>query len=694
VKLESISGMVVTEDLFPTLGSSAAFGRVFTPADLTGPPVIVISHAFWQRRFGGAGDVLVRSIQLNGKSYRIIGVMPPSFSLRMENQNFEAAILALIQPGDPDYNATTFMPLAIIGRLKPGVSLAAAHAELATLLTALDTTHPRMPRNIGVLVNSLQDDNMRFVRTSLWTLACAVAFVLLIACANVGGLLLGRAGMRRRELAVRSALGSGRGRLLAQLLTEGLVLAALGGAVGLLLAYAGVRAFVALNPFDQLPPDAISIDGRALAFALALVIATTALFGAAPAVKASRVDPADFLKSRAAVGAIRVRSGQSVLSVMQVALSLVLLAGAALMGKTLLKLNSQSLGFRMDDITVAQLTLPGREYGAHTDRLSRFYDRLIPSVIALPGVQSAAIGSARPLATGTAANLGVEGQPEPPATVVPNSYQQIVTPEFFNTLSIPLIAGREFTAQDTPDRPPVAIISDAIAQQLFPGTDPIGKRVRTRKDGPWLTIVGVVGSMRTIFYNTLNAKLTPIIFVPVRQAAEPQFNPIGQDVFLYIRARNAIAQSAIRHQVDAIDRDVPIGDFMPLAKMAAQVTSQPRMRAAFVGGFAGLALVLAAIGIYGLIAQNTAQRTSEIGIRMALGARPCDVLAGAGIALGVAGGFALARLLSGFLYGIPATDAVVYVAVAIVVAGAASLAAYFPARRAARVDPLVALRYE
>jgi len=702
---ESFSGMIVTADLFPTLGSPAELGRVFTPADLAGPPVIVISHQFWQHRFAGARDILGRSLALNGKSYRIIGVMPPKFSLRMENQPFDPSILALIQPGDPAYNMTAMSPLAIIARLKPGVSIAAARAELSALQTKIDATHPDLLLRSGVLMDRLQDDNLRFVRTSLFTLAGAVLFVLLIACANVAGLLLGRTSGRRRELAVRSALGSGQGRLVAQLLTESLLLAALGGVAGVLLAYAGVRGFVAMNPFDQLPPDAIALDGRALAFALALVFATTALFGVAPALKASRTDPGEFLKSRGPAGAIRMRSGQSALSILQIALSLILLSGAALMAKTLVELHARSLGYRADRVTVAELTLPVAQYAGQVDRISRFDDRLLSNVAALPGVQSAAIGSVRPPATGPGIYVRAEGQSAPAEMGLPKYYEQIVTPGFFDTLSIPLIAGRRFTEHDNAGSQSVAVVSELLAHDLFPAADPIGRRIQIRKDGSWLTIVGVARDLRTIFYNTLNAKLTPYVFVPLRQATGPELSTTGAGVYLFVRATGgSLTMPAIRRQVDAVDHDVPIGDFMPLSRMVAQATSQPRMRTALVGGFAGVALLLAAIGIYGLIAQNTAQRTAEIGIRMALGARPGDVLAmlvrqavviGAlGIALGIAGALALARVLAGFLYGIAATDPVVYFAVAIAVLAAASAAAYFPARRAARVDPTVALRDE
>jgi len=701
---ESFFGMIVTDGLFETLGRTAELGRVFTAADRAGPPVVVVSHDFWRRRLGGARDVIGRSLDLNGKVYQIVGVMPPSFSLRMENQATESEILALIQPGEPEYDGAGLGPLAIVARLKPGVSIAAAEAELSTLQTAIDARHPDLPRHMGVLLTGMRDDNLRFVRTSLVVLAGAVVFVLLIACANVAGLLLGRGSARRWELAVRSALGSGRARLVAQLLTESLVLAAAGGLAGVLVAYAAVRGFVALNPFDQLPPDSIAVDGRALAFAMALVLAATLLFGAAPALQASRVDLADFLKSRTAAGAPGIRSSRGALAVLQVALSLMLLSGAVLMGKTLLKIHSQPLGFRVDQLMVAQLTLPGHAYGSDALKRNRFYDALLARMAALPGVHSAAIGSVRPLALGPGVNMFVEGREERRDGALPDDHEQVVTPGYFDTLAIPTIEGRKFTDRDAPGSPQVAILSELAAQQLFPGADAIGRRIRIRKDAPWLNIVGVAGDIRTIFYNTLNPKLTPYVYVPARQASQPGFNPVGQDAYLFVRATSPVSMPILRREVDAIDRDVPVGELMSMNERVAKETSQPRMRAGILGGFAAVALLLAAIGIYGLIAQSVAQRTGEIGIRMALGARPGDVLvmvvrqalaiAAAGIALGVAGGLALARVLSGFLYGIAATDGVVYVAVAITVLLTASIAAYFPARRASQVDPLVALRDE
>jgi putative ABC transport system permease protein len=701
---ESFTGLIVTSDLLRTLGSSAERGRVFEPEDANGPPVIVISDQFWTRRFGRARNILGRVLTLNGKDYAIIGVMPRSFSLRMENQPFDPDVLALIQPGEPQYDSASLGPLAVIGRLKPGISMSAAEAELATLQKHLDASHPDIPQHMGVFLTRLQDDNMRFVRTSLLTLAGAVVFVLLIACANVAGLLLGRASVRRRELAVRSALGSSRGRLVSQLLVESLALAMMGGVLGLLIAYAGVRGFVAMNPFDLLPPDPITIDGRALAFAFALILATTAMFGAAPALKASRVDLGDYLRTRGAAYARGWRSGRGALIVLQVALSLLLMTGTMLMAETFWRLHSQPLGFQTDHVTVAQLTLPGRGYGGQSLRLNQFYDRLLRRVTALPGVQSAAIGNVRPLAGGPAVNVTMQGENEAAESDVPNFHEQIVTPDYFKTLAIPLLQGRGFTDRDTPESIPVVIVSDVAAQAIFKSSNPVGRRIRMRKDEPWRTVVGVAGAVRTIFYNTLSAKASADVFVPVRQAGRPVFNPVGQHVFLFVRAAAPLGIAEMRREVDGVDANVPVSDVMPLSRMVAQATSQPRMRISLLGAFAILALALAAIGIYGSIAQSTVQRTGEIGIRMALGARPAHVLtmvirqalliAAAGIAAGIAGALALSRVLSGFLYGAAATDAATYAAVAVTVLAAALVASYAPARRASRVDPMTALRHE
>jgi len=696
-------GLNVTTDILDTLGVAPELGRTFMASDLTGPPAVIIGHQLWQERFGGSRDIIGRILTLNAKSYTVIGVLPPKFSLRMENQATDPPILALMRPDDPDYGPDSLDPVAVIARLKPNVDIATAQAELFTIQMALDAQHPKMLRGFGVFLTRLQADNARFIRTSLITLMAAVGFVLLIACANVAGLLLGRAAHRQREMALRAALGSGRRRLIAQLLTESLVLGFVGGGLGLLFAYAGVRGFSAANPFNQLPPDPIGIHGRTLAFALVLALVNTVLFGAAPALRASRVDLSTFLKSRGA--GTRIGSGRNALVVVEIALSLVLLTGTALVTRALLKLmTATALGFRPEHVEVANLTMPPGPYSTDHNRLMEFYDQVLERISAMPGVQSATLSTVGPLNNGQFNNMTVAGRPAPPPDEAPRFEQQVITPRYFDVLSTPLLRGRSFTDRDTETSQQVAIVNETVARTEFAGTDPVGQRIRMGPDGPWRTIVGVSGTVRTIFYNTLVAKAPLSIYVPARQASKPGFNPDEQRVWLLAKTMRPLTLTEVRKQIDSADPTVPVGKLRNMEQVVSEATGQPRLRTMLLGGFALLALVLSAIGVYGLIAQNTAQRTNEIGIRMALGAGSGDVLrmvirqglsiAAVGIAVGIAGALALGRILSAFLYGVSATDLASYGIVTAIVLAVAALAAYIPARRASRVDPLVALRYE
>jgi predicted permease len=695
-------GMLVTADMFDTLGVTPELGRTFAQSDLTGPPVVVIGHQLWQERFGGSRDIIGRILTLNSKSYTVIGVLPPKFSLRMENQATDPPILALMRSDDPDYGPDSHHSVAVIARLKPGVDIATAQAELFTIQMALDAQDPKGPKGLGVFLTKLQVDNARFIRTSLITLMAAVCFVLLIACANVAGLLLGRAAHRQREMALRTALGSGRRRLIGQLLTESLVLGFLGAGLGLLFAYAGVRGFSAVNPFNQLPPDPIGIHGRGLAFALVLALVNTALFGAAPALRASRVDLSTFLKSRGA-GA-RVGTGRNALVVLEIALSLVLLTGTVLVTKALLRLMSDSLGFRQEHVEVANLTLPEGPYSTDHDRLIGFYDRVLERIRVLPGVESATLSTIGPLNGGQRTAMTAAGRSAPPPNEMPRFEQQIITPRYFEVLSTPLLRGRAFNDLDTETSPAVAIINETVARTQFPGEDPVGQRIRLGDDGPWRTIVGVSGTVRTLFYNTLVAKEPLEIYVPARQSPKAGFNPDQQRVWLSVKTARPLTLAEVRSQIDSVDPTVEVAGLRTMERVVSEATGQPRLRTMLLGGFAVLALLLSAIGVYGLIAQSTAQRTNEIGIRMALGAGSGDVLrmvvrqgisiAAVGIAVGIAGALALGRILSAFLYGVPATDLATYGIVTAIVLAVAALAAYIPARRASRVDPLVALRYE
>ena len=695
-------GMLVTADIFDTLRVPAELGRVFSASDLTGPPVAVISHQLWQERFGGSRGVIGRVLTLNSKPHQVIGVLPAWFSLRMENQAQDPKVLALMRPDDPDYSPESHSGVAVIARLKPGVDIVTAEAELFTIQMALDAQHPGTPKGFGVFLTRLQADNARFIRTSLITLLTAVMLVLLIACANVAGLLLGRAAHRQAEMALRAALGSGRRRLIAQLLTESLVLAFLGAGLGLLVAYGGIKAFSAADPFNQLPPDPIALHGRALAFAALLALATTALFGAAPALRASRVDLGTYLKSRGAAGT-RAGSGRNVLVVVEIALSLVLLTGTAMVTRALLHLLSAPLGFEPRHVQVTNLTLPADTYASDHRRLMDFYNRVLDRIGSLPGVQAASLTPVGPLIGGQRTTMVVSGRPAPPPDDTPRFEQQVITPRYFEVLSTPLLRGRFFNDLDTESSPPVAIINEALARTEFPGTDPVGQQIRLGKDEPWRTIVGVTGTVRTIFYNTLVAKEPLGIYLPARQASKGGFNRVGRSVWLFTKSARPLTLPEVRREVDAVDRTVPAGDMRTMERVVAEATGQPRQRTELLGCFAVLALLLSAVGIYGLIAQSTAQRTNEIGIRMALGAQAGDVLrmvirqgisiTAVGVAVGIAGSLALGRVLSAWLYGV-SSDWAAYAIVAALVLLVAAVAAYIPARRASRVDPLTALRYE
>jgi putative ABC transport system permease protein len=705
---EELDGMIATADLFTTLGVPAQRGRVFSPADLSGPPVAVITHRFWQRRFGGSDEAIGASLTLNGVPHQIIGLMPPDFDLRMLEQPTGADVLTLLPTSEPGYRPDGVGPLAAIGRLKAGVTLAAAQAELTLLEQQGDARFPDNIKDSGALVTGLQADNSRAVRLTLLSLAAAVAFVLLIACTNLAGLLLARAARRQQEMAIRAALGSGRRRLLAQLLTESLLLALIGAAVGLLLAYAGVRLFVALNPMGVLPPNPIAIDARALGFTLALALLTTALFGLVPALRASRTDLNAVLKagSRGASDGVSSRRALNAMVTAQMALTVVLLIGAGLMIKTLIRLRAEPLGFRAENVTVAKLTLPA-EVTAQAGQLNSFYDRVLEKVAALPGAQSAAITNAMPLlgAPNTSCVLeAIEGQAQAPPDNAPRCGGNIVTPDYFSTLSIPLLRGRAFSAHDHERAEQVVIIDELIARSAFPGQDPVGRRIRTSKNSPWHTIIGVVGATRSTWPRAFAWRDSPSFFTPHRQSSGNAFGPVAKSVWLYLRATRPPGIAELRQAVSSVDSNVPVAEFEPLREVVAKATRQPLLRTVLAGGFAVLALLLAALGVYGVVSQSVVQRTREIGIRMALGARPRDVLTlvvrqgmiGAliGVAGGLAASFALARLLSNLLYGVSTTDPATFVAIPVLLTSVALLAAVIPARRGMKVGPMTALRDE
>jgi putative ABC transport system permease protein len=702
---QDLPGMMVTEDFFETLGVSPQIGRTFEGRDLEGPPVVVLSHNLWQTQFGNSPDVIDKSVILNGKVFRILGVMPSDFDFRILDQSNRTAAWVLLQPGEPGYDANSNGPIAGVGRLKFGISARDAQAELSNIQRQLDAQFPDNPRGYTVLVSGLQTDNTRTVRASLFTLIATVALVLLMACTNLSSLLLSRAMGRQREMVIRTALGSGRAPLIRQLLTESGLLALLGSSLGVFVAYAAVRAFRAANPLGALPPNPIAIDLRVLLFAAGLTVTTTLLFGLAPALRASRIDLGSSLREQG-VGvshANRSHRIRSALVVSEIGLSLIILILASLMTETLVHLQSQPLGFHAKGVTALTLVLP-EPLASQDSRLALFTERVLESLKHTPGITDAGATTTPLLSFGLRANLIIEGETplgKGPGHVVDT---QVVTPGYFSALGATLVRGRFLSRADERDTENVVIVNEAAAR-LFERTDPIGTHVRLSGGDRWGRVVGIVGNTRSMFYDKVAWETRPRIFIPLKQAtAAKSFGPVGHELFVYVQGKNQPSFADLRHSVSSVDSNVAVSTIEPLGREVDRQFNNPSLRSVVLSGFGLIALVLAAIGIYGIMSQSVAQRTREIGIRVALGAQPRHVLGrvlrqglvfgSAGIALGTIGGFALARTMTGLLYGVTPQDPFTFAAIAILLAVVVFLACYLPARRATRVDPLVALRYE
>jgi len=703
-KSDGVFGMIVSENLFDTLGVQPERGRTFRPEDVSGPPVAVITHAFWISRFGRAADIIGRQIGLGPKTYQIIGVMPPHFDLRMIEQDRDTQLFTLMPSDEKPYSAGGFGPLAAIGRLKPGITIATAQADLAAIQASVDKRYPDNPKGYTVLAANLQLDNTRSIRSSLWLSATALGFVLLIVCANVGSLLLGRNLRRQREFAVRWALGSGRGRIVRQLWTESAVIAAAGAIGGVLLAYGAIQVVRATNLFGRTPPNPISIDGRALAFTLLATVLTTVIFGLLPAFQAAGTGLHQAMKTSArniagSQGAMRSRG---LLVTGQIALSLVLVVGATLLMETLARLQSYPLGFRVPGITVANVAIPKDRWNDVPQR-HQLYDRLIYKMQSLPGVEDAAISNASPLGGGFEDRLSIDGEPEATPERAPKAARKSVSTGYFTTLKIPLIAGRLFNEYDTDKSAKVVIVSQDFARRWFGDGDAIGHRLKLAGENEWRTIIGVVGDTSYTFYNTLEWLTGPQTFTPSQQAADENVSPVAREIWMIVRGGGLTAEG-VKATLKSVDPTLRLGRLKTLQEMVDEALRQPRIRSRLLGSFAVLSLLLASIGIYGVMAQSVIQRTNEIGVRMALGARSSDLMrmvVSQGLGLAIGGVFTgvlcalwMTRVLARFLYGVKPADVITFVIAALVLLTAVILAAILPARAAARVDPIVALRQE
>jgi putative ABC transport system permease protein len=708
---ERLTGARVTANLFPMLGAVPLHGRVIADEETQSGrgQVVVISHAFWQHRMGGTPSAIGQSLRLNDANYTIIGVMPAEFAFPHSSFNFsETADLwlplvldaeAVAQRGGPwDFN--------VLAQLKPEVTLAQAQAEMNTLAEHYDRvlgfkSGYRGPNGEDggwrITVVPLQEQVVGASRRALWILFGTVGLILLIACANVANLLLVRATVRQKELAIRAALGAGRARLVRQLLVESLLLAGLGGALGAWLAWWGLKAIVLLSPATLPRAAEVTLDGRVLGFTLLVSLLTGVLFGLAPAWQASKLDLQETLQEGGTQRTSGQRRWREWLVVAEVALALPLLIGAGLLFNSFVRVLRAPTGVMAEQTLVAELNLPDTKYGEPV-RAAAFFGELAQRVAALPGVAVASY-STRPILSNVTSSdpFSIEGRPMD--IKQPNfAGWQRVAPDYFRTLGIPLVAGRDFTASDEAGAP-VALINEALAQRYFPTGDAIGQRITLgapRPSNPYATIIGIV---KDIPHRNVESPAKPEIFLGF--ARQPHLT-----AWFYVRVAGEPTSfaPAIRQTVLAIDRDQPVKSIQPLPTVIATTMAPRRFTTWLLGGFALLALILAALGIYSVNAYAVAQRTQEIGIRMALGAQVRDVLrlilqrgltlVLAGLALGMLVSLAVTRWLKSLLFSVSATDPLTYGGVTLLLLLIALLACYLPARRAAKVDPMKALRHE
>ena len=695
---------VVTAGLFDVLQVAPLMGRTFVPEDGRpgAAPVAIISEKLWRSRFGADPHLVGSSINLDKRSFTVIGIMRTGFHspILIRNQD-----IWVPTPDDPVFGKWMTRRsghwLSVIGRLKPGVSIPQAQAEMDGISRRLAAEFPKDDAGWSIRVAPLQSTIVGDERPALLLLLGAVALVLLIACANIANLLLSRATSRAKEMSVRIALGAGRGRIVRQLLTESAALGLLGGLGGTLLAYWGVRVLGSLLPADLAKMQDIRVDGWVLAFALLLSVAASFVFGLAPALFAAGSDVQKTLREgsgRAGAGGSR-QNARTILAAAEIALAMVLLVGAGLLVRSFIAIAAVSPGFSSQHLVKAEVSLPQFEYST-AQQWTAFADDLLARIQAEPGMRDSAVGLPLPLVN-PFVNLGfeIEGSPAPPSSQARTANYVAASPEYFRVMEIPLLQGREFSRDDVASTPRVTIISEAMARMYFPNQNPIGKRLifgfPPNGDAP-REIIGVVGNVRDV---ELRQAPAAMMYVPFAQA------PLwGTVVVVRTNLSVAAVAEAIRRDAHAIDKDLPVTDIGAIPEFVDATLAQPRFQTLLLALFSGLALTLAAVGIYGVISYSVIQRTHEIGIRMSLGAQPGQVLrlvmgqgaklALAGIAVGIAAALALTRLMRSLLFEVSPADPLTFAAIAALLVAVALAACYIPARRAMRVDPMTALRYE
>ncbi len=697
----------VSANLFSLLGAQPGVGRAFTPdEDRPGHLVAILSYGLWQRRFGADPNILGHTVALNRQLYTVIGVMPATFVFPLPGMNqgdaADVFVPMAFTPEELEDVGDNF-DYSVAGRLKPGVSLSHANEDVETIAHRIQETYPpeiRADLNLGAVALPLGDQVVGNAKTLLLTLLGAVAFVLLISCINVANLLLARASDRQKEIAVRLALGASRIRLLRQLVAESMLLTVAGAGLGLAFAFWAADALVALMPESIPRIHAVGLNLSVLGFTLGLAILISLVFGIVPALAASRTNVDDALKEggRSSMQGRQHHHLRGALVVMEVALAMILLVGAGLLLRSFQRVLETNPGFQPEHVLTASLSVPESQYKQDA-QIRRFYQRLMERLQQLPGTKLAGASTDLPLEAGWTHLFTPEGYQPLPGVGLNVSNHSVILGQYLQTMGVPLLRGRYFSEQDDIGSTHVLIVSESLAKRYWPNQDPIGKRLKwgpAESKDPWLTIVGVVGDVKQ---GALDVGTTPHTY-------EPFLQNTGRSLNLAIRASGEPASlaSALRAAVWAIDSQLAVAQVRTMDQVISESTTPRRFSLFLLAGFALLALVLSAIGIYGVIAYSVVRRIHEIGIRMALGAQRGDVmrlvitqglrLLGAGVLIGIAGALALTRLLACFLYGVQPTDPFTFAGVVAILAGVAVLASYIPARRATKVDPVIALRCE
>jgi len=707
---QRLTGVKASANLFSLLRVQPMSGRGFLPEDegAGANRVVVIGHGLWQRRFGSDASVLGRTLTLDGDSYTVVGIMPPRVSFPQD----------MGLPAFFDFSAKTDLwtpyvftdketqnrgshHIAVVGRLKEGVKIEQAQAQLGNIARQLEEQHPDDNKEWGVAVLSLHEQVVGKSRLAILILLGAVGFVLLIACANVANLLLARATARQKEIAIRTALGATRWRIVRQLLTESVLLALGGGVLGIWLAMWGVDLLVALSPGNLPRPAEIGIDNRVLGYTFLVSLLTGVLFGLIPALQSSRPDFNEALKEggRGGSDSPRRRRARSLLVVSEVALALVLLISAGLLLKSFVSLQKVNPGFTPDNVLTVEIGLPEQKY-ADDKQIADFYRQVIARVKSLPGAEAVGAVSHLPLSGAEEIDgFSVEGRTETVTGLTQSADFRIVSPDYFRAMQIPLLRGRHFDERDRSDAPGAMIIDETLARRFFPGEDPLGKRIDedgSRDRHSFFTVVGVVGSVK---HSSLSAESRPAMYLSYEQSG-------WLNLTLTIRASGDPTNlaAAVRREVLAVDKDQPVTKISTMAETFARAVAPQRFNMLLLGLFAAVAMILATVGIYGVIAYTVSLRSREMGIRIALGASRVDILklvvgqamlmACVGVGVGLAAALALTRLMSGLLYGVSATDPLIFISISLLLAAVALLASYIPARRAMKVDPITALHYE